>query len=522
MFKILIVDDEQIERDGIIFLIKKYKIELDVAEAENGEKALEYIKNNRVDILFTDIKMPFMDGFELVHHSREINPKLKTIIFSAYEEFDYARKAIDNKAISYILKPIVIEEFLKVIENVIKLCSDEEENEKKNFEIMEGYKKVLVYEKEKLLLDLINSKTYDNDYSKIMELTKLDLYGKNITMLLIDIQKRFFDYKNDEFKEILKELIKYDFEYLNLNEYQGVIFLCNPIAKQDKNELIKLGEKIKEKLEENYNLKPFLLFGKTVSKFEDIAKEFKIMEHESDLKYFYENDTVIFMSDIESHNLSSTEVVDNILTDIYRTIDAGDTSYSTISIKRLFDAFKNSGSYSFIYIKYVCADIIKKIIEKSLSNSINLKTYIEEVFAKKSMAQLEDDIINFISIREIDDRTDTDRTSKTVIKKVLDIIGKEYRGDLNLEYIAEKVYLTPSYLSYLFKKMSDQSLLKYITSYRLKKAEGLLDNTNMKIIDIGKNVGYPNLSYFCMLFKNSYGMTPAKYRERERKNENSF
>ena len=86
--------------------------------------------------------------------------------------------------------------------------------------------------------------------------------------------------------------------------------------------------------------------------------------------------------------------------------------------------------------------------------------------------------------------------------------------DIGLEYIAEKVYLTPSYLSYLFKKQTGKSFVKYLTVFRLKKAKKLLVDTNMRIVDICEQVGYSKLSYFCAIFKNNYGETPARYRER--------
>ena len=68
MYRILIVDDEKIERNGIKFLLKRTGIECEIAEAANGKDALEYIKNNEIDILLTDVKMPFMDGIELIEN----------------------------------------------------------------------------------------------------------------------------------------------------------------------------------------------------------------------------------------------------------------------------------------------------------------------------------------------------------------------------------------------------------------------------------------------------------------------
>ena len=93
MYKILIVDDEKIERRGIKSLLKKLNIELEIHETSNGKEALEYLLENEIDILFTDIKMPFMDGIELIENVKNNNLDIKIVIFSGYEEFEYAKFA---------------------------------------------------------------------------------------------------------------------------------------------------------------------------------------------------------------------------------------------------------------------------------------------------------------------------------------------------------------------------------------------------------------------------------------------
>ena len=82
MYKVLVVDDEKIGRDGISFLLKQSSYDFDITEAQNGKVALQYIKNNDVDLLFTDIKMPFIDGIELIEIVAKMKPQMKIIILS--------------------------------------------------------------------------------------------------------------------------------------------------------------------------------------------------------------------------------------------------------------------------------------------------------------------------------------------------------------------------------------------------------------------------------------------------------
>ena len=94
MYRILIVDDEKIERNGIRFLLKQLGMDVTVYEATNGVKALEFLETQEVDIVLTDVKMPFMDGIELCREIRKKDLDLKILIFSGYSEFEYARMAM--------------------------------------------------------------------------------------------------------------------------------------------------------------------------------------------------------------------------------------------------------------------------------------------------------------------------------------------------------------------------------------------------------------------------------------------
>ena len=91
-------------------------------------------------------------------------------------------------------------------------------------------------------------------------------------------------------------------------------------------------------------------------------------------------------------------------------------------------------------------------------------------------------------------------------------IRAHYEEPLSLDLLAEKVYLTPHYLSSIFIQEKGIGINKYIKNLRMEKARELLTGTNMKISEICERVGYSNLSYFCRTFRNEFGMTPEQYR----------
>lgn len=111
-------------------------------------------------------------------------------------------------------------------------------------------------------------------------------------------------------------------------------------------------------------------------------------------------------------------------------------------------------------------------------------------------------------------------SNEPTIDKTLKIIHNEFYRELTLEELAERVFLSPNYLSILFKKEMKIGLNKYLNTFRLEKACTLLLNSNMKVIDIAKYIGFDNPSYFNRIFKNTFGVTPSAYREEKVSHEN--
>lgn len=125
-YKILLVDDEAEVRTSIIRKIDWSAVGFQVVgDAENGVDALEKIEQLEPDVVLTDIRMPYMDGLEMAERLREIHPSIKVVLFSGFDDFEYAQKAIKLNIIEYILKPVNAEEMMEILLR-IKGTLDEE------------------------------------------------------------------------------------------------------------------------------------------------------------------------------------------------------------------------------------------------------------------------------------------------------------------------------------------------------------------------------------------------------------
>ncbi len=119
MYQVLIADDEADERSLIRFLLKKLQMDFTILEASNGKEALELTRTNPVDILISDVQMPFYSGIELAELIKEENPDIEILFFSGYDDFRYIKAALSLKAVNYILKPVDPEEFTKYMNEIV-------------------------------------------------------------------------------------------------------------------------------------------------------------------------------------------------------------------------------------------------------------------------------------------------------------------------------------------------------------------------------------------------------------------
>lgn len=419
-------------------------------------------------------------------------------------------------AIHYILKPIVVNEFLNVIEKVIKLCDDEKNQKEMEQKLLEGYNRGKMYEKEKLLLDILGGVEINEKFKNRMALSGLDFMDMTVQMIMIDTKTRFFDTNNESFRDSLKGISNWKYEYLNLNECQSIIFLVNSSTIPDRDELEKYGEKLKDLIVKQNDVDVCIVIGRAIKKIEEICNGYNYIEHMLDYKFFYNGSLVLFTQEGSLKSCAFDETVDKIIESIYKSLSDCNLNSSQNNIKLLFDFFRSRESFSSIYVKYICAEIIKRVYDKYYKNSTsNFYDLVERIYKSNTLLQLEELIMAMLSQPEKSSVNCIDESNSRVIKEVIDIINENYMNDISLEWIADKVYLSPGYLSGFFKKETGQSLIKYITLYRLARAKEFLQNTNMKINDISEKVGYSNTSYFCMAFRNYYGVSPAKFRERE-------
>lgn len=508
MLKILIVDDEFIERDGIVFLINKFSFQLHIKECCDGEEALNYMKENPIDILFTDVKMPFMDGLELSQNAKELYPNLKIVIFSGFGEFEYARTAISLGVSNYILKPINQLEFKKTIEKVIEEVRNErKENKKRELRSFS--------EKEHVLLKIISGTPIEEISEKFSFDDYINLIDKYKRMVLMEFDDDFFHNHQDVIKEIQSNIgIKTD--YLNLNPKQSIFFLFDST---DKYILEKICIEIHNKIINDYKINSYFAISKLLTSSYMISEEYLNIEQIMEQRFFISN-KYVFSKKLEIPlEFTDEKFDDTMLKNIQHDIKVKDFTNLRKHVDFLIKKFSSKNTFSQIYVKFILSNIYQNIYQEIQKVSeIDLNDKIDKIYFCKTIQEISeilDRIINRIEKQFSKENFNT----RHEIELVKSYVYTNYGGELSLEKLAEYVYMTPSYLSSMFKKETGMGINTFIKNYRMEKAKDMLENTNIKIKNIGNLVGYSNISYFCQSFKEFYGLTPEKYRQRDEDDE---
>lgn len=190
MYRILIVDDEKIERTGLRLLLGKMDQKFEITEAVNGKEALEWLSCNRADILVTDIRMPFVDGLELVEQAARLY-RYESMVFSGYGEFEYARRAMRFGVEEYILKPVNPTEFQNAIKKIIRVL--EESKQEKSRRQTEGS-----LFKEYILNAIFNGTDAGELEKRAAGIYPMDFLDSYRRLMLLEVCGDFFENKSSQ------------------------------------------------------------------------------------------------------------------------------------------------------------------------------------------------------------------------------------------------------------------------------------------------------------------------------------
>lgn len=499
MRTILIADDERIERNGIKTLLRREAMELNLLEASNGREALQMVQEHKPDLLFCDIKMPFMTGLEVAERTKEISPDTAIIIISGYSDFEYARSAMKSGVKDYVLKPIDPAELRRVFLEAMQLAEEREhrtELRRKNQDFLGEYflQKFIYTGRPEVMAeaaDVIDVKWWQGVRQ----------------MLLIETITDFFETCGDDFQGKLLEELKLPFHYLNL-EASRTMLLFDGRVKAD---FRVMAQHIHEYMMRQFRVGCYVAVSSPLQHGLKMPEAFQETESLMENR-FYRQDLWVFVPAMELKDKDNYEIVAQLFEWMEEDIRLRDIKHLWEHFQKLSQLWQSVGSFSHIYVKFSCSNVIKALYRELRFSAEKCNQTIEKLY----MCTTIQEILKILeeNIHDYEQTMFANQSSAgSDVEKVKSYIYEHYAEELSVEILSEGVFLSPGYMSYIFKKETGEGLSHFIRAYRLERARDLLQNTSMKVNQICREVGFTNASYFGKSFREYYGCSPERFRK---------
>lgn len=479
MFRAIIVDDEPWSILGLkkLFRWAEYGFDI-IAESTDSLEALEIIKSQSPDVVFTDIRMPEMNGLELMRAARDAKSSAEFVIISGFGEFEYAQEAIHFGVFDYLVKPISQETadllIKRLHDNLTNKRADKEgaffealcDYDRDTLTVLSNFGYMLPYMNVRVAA-LLNTNTpqysflpMDKDKLRILCFNSGTRHNKNISIYLINSED-LPDY--NKIPECLLEPGSSETSTVGVSQWS--------------NDLRQI---------------PYL-----ISNAETALNSQIFIYKKPDLLMF--SDTLLPDNQFRQYvnsilNISSVPKLPERLTDEF--IEKGwgiDHAVYLWNQAAAILAAKYAGFFDF-NTPYFCDEIELLNNYNSLSE---MCAGITELFAH---ANTDSKQVNNI------------RLQNAGFNKLLEYVNRNFTEELSLKQLSSHFFINLSHCCILFKKATGKNFSEYVTDLRMARARELLADSTLSIAEVSRLSGYPDHYYFSKVFKKFQGSTPTTYR----------
>ncbi|MDO4522814.1 MAG: response regulator [Eubacteriales bacterium] len=539
MLKVFLVEDEVVMRNGI-----KNNIPWEsegfqfVGEASDGELAYPLIKKEMPDILITDIRMPFMDGLELSRLVRKELPKIKIIILSGYNEFDYAKTAINIGVTDYLLKPISSAKLLEAVKKVGAMI----EKEREQAQMMERYRQEmeenLQMEKHKLWGALASNRLSTVELLENGQRLGIDFTASAYQVLLFKVMG------GEEAAKISREALELS-DHINAESQkwkhvctfdrspEGWAFLIKGESEPEVRETLRFCQQELTELTADYaNVEYFGGSGSIVHRLGDIRTSYLEAMKAFASRFFTDSNQILCCEDMQELHATADGGIDvssmrskkseNEL--LERFLKNGTLEEVDDFLEGYFLDVGEQNCQSMLYRQYVLMNMFFMATDflQSLGMSVEqlpaeCRDINQMVARATSLEVIRQEVGNLFTATIQLRNGHSQKRYNALLEEARAFIRENYqRDDMSLNTVAAQVNISPSYFSAIFSGETGQTFVEYLTSVRLEKAKELLMCSSMRTAEIGYEVGYKDSHYFSYIFKKVVGCSPKEYKNRGR------
>lgn len=541
MLKIFLAEDEVIVRETIKRMIPWEDLGFElVGEAADGEMALPLLLRQKPDLLITDIKMPFMDGLTLAKVAKKEIPGLKVVILSGYDDFNYAKQAINIGVEDYLLKPITKN---ALIERLTEIRSryEHEKTQKEYYE--KFHREMRAYEKNSsrdFFEALVSGSMDMMEIYRRSEKLGLDIVAEAYNVLIFTMNcEEDFSGQREGYSEWETESLELLEEFFSENT-SAMLFRCNifsygVLIKGQKETIEENTRSCVSEIQRIFDRKEqkrqwFVAAGEPVERLSQIQKSYYSASRAFSQRYLYDENILYYdeMASMEKKNVTEDDstylqkVDVNALNPaiLQKFLSNGLLEETENFVKDYFYAIGQEPLESLVFRNYVTLNVRFSVMSFLKEIGCDTRTLeqedTEDVLSESSkslenaIAYAEKIISQAIALRD----QNSGNKNRSILKTAVDFIDSHYmEEDMSLNKAANAANVSANHFSALFSQNMGQTFIEYLTNLRMNKAKEYLRCTSMRSSEIAGEIGYKDAHYFSYLFKKTQGMTPSDYRK---------
>lgn len=530
MYKVLLVDDEILVREAISAKIEWNKLGFELAgDCENGKDAIDFIKEEAVDVVLTDICMPYIDGMGLSKFVYENFPQTAIIIFSGYSDFEYAKQAIQYKVAEYILKPVTAKELSEVLARIKEKLDSEHMQEQKLDELNKVYRSYT--KNESLIISRALSRLVKGTQEVMTSLNELDEFGISVEgaayrVVAVDIDVYSDLYETDD--ELKKESALMSFVVENISaEIMGnhgaglayrdsdnrvcLLFYTNK-PKEFVTEAKKICIEIKEAVYDTMKLSISMGIGEIVGSLEELSKSYDSATELLKLRYT-KGAGVLFDSEqvFTSENPMELEQDFKDIASALRSMDEAvlwDTVNHIEEWLRTGFIRRNKAVAYLHQVLRIITETVQETDETFQMKGNDISRITDARSLEKAMDLIREYAANGMQAVVKAGQSSGARQSVMAIDYLKENYGNP---NLSLNHICEYLNISTSRFSSIFKEETGKTFTEMLTAIRMERAKQLLRQTSLRNYEIAEKVGFSDPHYFSIAFKKMTGKTPKEY-----------
>ncbi|MDR3552543.1 MAG: response regulator [Clostridia bacterium] len=527
MSKLLIVDDEQIVLDSVLFIVEKYMTgSLETQTARSGREAIEKAAVFRPDIVLMDICMPGISGLDAIADIKRIHPGALFIVVTAYAKFDFAKEALQLGAIDYLNKPISRTKLIAAFENAIRI----KENEHKSLEFELELKEKMAFILPALESGFIYSMLFSDDHTvemisfrKILDISSEggyimtvefgETHGKdgiaNKIGTSIKGQKLY-----PAFREVIKECCTGIVGPLMLNRI--LVFVpCAAGADEYRQRIgaMEVASEIYSKLRAlNENIDFVIGIGRY---YPDLGSVYRSFEESVRAIGYAKAGGLYHINDAPLENGARQGYPENKEKLLLKSVTLNEPDVCLMAFDHIFEWLTEHTKGNLQEIASGLTELTVMLSRTAKEYGVIGETgndYLNDFFAIRDLSTLRVWSKNRIRQLCADIAGARDKRLSCVIVDAKEYIEQNFCSEITLEDVSRAVNISPSYFSKLFKDETGSNFIDYLTALRIEKAKKLLDDRNCANKEICYQIGYSDPNYFSRIFKKIVGVTPTEYK----------